>query len=63
MSDWTSGKHIQDPNQTTPGVRMLKDLWNSGKKKEREVAHNVSTDIYKVAPSAKQVPRRHRPGG
>ncbi len=53
---------MQEPNQTAPGVRMLKDLWNIGKKKEREVAHNVSTDIYNVAPSSKQVPRRHRPG-
>ena len=63
MSDWTSGKHIQDPNQTTPGVRMLKDLWNIGMETQRAVAPKGSTDTSKVAPSAKQVPRRHRPGG
>ena len=63
MSEWTPGKHIQDPNQTAPGVRMLKDLWNIGKKKEREIAHTGSTDIYNVATSAQGGPRRHRPGG
>lgn len=49
-------------DETAPGVRMLKDVWNiqSGKKPRDSIEHgSVSSDIYKVPSTGNNIP--HRP--
>ena len=48
-------------DETTPGVRMLKDVWHiDTEKKPREAPPaQVSSDIYHLPPRNGQVPHRH----
>lgn len=50
------------PNETTPGVRVLKQLWNieSDTKKNQEV-QNVNSNIYAMPTRVRKLPRRNRP--
>lgn len=49
-------------DQTAPGVRALKELWNIRTDKAVvTVSADVPTDIYSVAPRSSSIPRRHRP--
>lgn len=53
----------QPAAETTPGVRMLKEVWHiDGDKKPREVVQkgSVSSDIYALSPRTGAIPPRHR---
>lgn len=55
-------EHDEPANETTPGVRMLKEVWHiEGDKKPREVVEkgSVSSDIYAMTPRNGTVPPRH----
>lgn len=54
-------KADQPANQTTPGVRMLKEVWNiKPEKKADTVDGDVSSDIYSLNPRSKGIPPRRR---
>lgn len=54
-------KSDQPANQTTPGVRMLKDVWDIKVEKTHErVEGPVSHDIYARKPREGGIPPRHR---
>ena len=46
---------------TSPGVRMLKDVWRIGadRKIPEPPPESVETDIYKVPSHKTSIPRRH----
>lgn len=50
-----------EASKTSPGVRMLKDVWGIGRKPEerkREPIPQVGSDIYNVPARSNEVPRR-----
>ena len=49
-----------DPQETAPGIRMLRNLWNipKGKPPREQAPKDVPHDIYSV-PSSRIIPRRH----
>ena len=54
-------KSDQPANQTTPGVRMLKEVWNIKTEKKTEAVNgDVSSDIYSMNPRSKGIPPRYR---
>jgi hypothetical protein len=59
MTFWTNPKHAGNPNDTTPGVKVLKQLWDINKpRKPREIAAPTSSDIYHVSGEKPKGPRR-----
>lgn len=62
MSFWTHHHKFMSPNETTPGVKVLKQLWdiNTDTKKNQDV-QNVNSNIYAMPTKVRQVPRRNRP--
>jgi hypothetical protein len=62
MTFWTNPKHISNPNDTTPGVKVLKELWDINKQpKKREIAQPTSSDIYHVSSAKPRNSRRNNP--
>jgi len=53
-------KDDQPADQTTPGVRMLKEVWDiKTEKKHDRVEGPVSSDIYARKPRNQGIPPRH----
>jgi hypothetical protein len=62
MTFWTNPKHLSNPNDTTPGVKVLKQLWDINKQpKTREIAKPTSSDIYHVSKDKAKPSRRNPP--
>ena len=55
-------RHSDQPaNQTTAGVRMMKEVWDIQTKKSVEAAPtDVSWDIYSIKPKSNGIPPRRR---
>lgn len=53
-------KDDQPANQTAPGVRILKEVWDiKSEKKQERVEGPVNSDIYARKPREQGIPPRH----
>ena len=60
MSSRSHSSDESDPQETAPGIRMLRNLWNIPKEKppREQAPKDVPHDIYSV-PNARIIPRRY----
>ena len=54
-------KSDEPANQTSTGVRMLKEVWDiKTAKKEESLPKDISSDIYSIKPKSSGIPPRYR---